>query len=78
MYKKGETTEIGNYRPVLLLIAVSEVLEIKVFKRLEQQLKSNNIQAIEQFGFRKVNIESSDFTLTDNIFLTRSVTSSVT
>jgi hypothetical protein len=57
---------------------VSEVLEIRVFKRLDQHLNSNNVQAIEKFNFRKVNIESADFTLTDNIVLTKSVPFSVT
>jgi hypothetical protein len=44
-----------------------KILEITVFKRLDQHLEPNNILAVEQFGFRKgVNTESAIFTLTDN------------
>jgi hypothetical protein len=51
-----EKTETNTYRPVSLLMALSKVLEIIVFKRLDQHLESNNILAVEQFDFRKVNI----------------------
>jgi hypothetical protein len=48
---------------------MSKILEIIMFKRLEQHLKSNNILATEQFGFKKsVHIQNAIFTLTDNIF----------
>jgi hypothetical protein len=57
---------------------MSEVLEIRVFKRLDQHLTPNNVEAIEKFDFRKVNIESADFTITDNVGLTKSMPSSVT
>ena len=41
---------------------MSKILEVIVFKRLDQHLESNNILAIEQFGFREgVSIESSVF-----------------
>jgi hypothetical protein len=47
---------------------MSKILEIIMFKGLEQYLESNNIMAIEQFGFRKgVHIENAIFTLIDNI-----------
>ena len=59
---------MSNYRSVALLIALSKILEIILFKRLGQHLESNNSLAIEQFGFRKlVNTESGVFTLTDHI-----------
>jgi hypothetical protein len=46
---------------------MSKILEIIMFKRLEQHLESNNILATEQFGFRKgVHIENAIFTLTDS------------
>jgi hypothetical protein len=47
---------------------MSKILEIIMFKRLEQHLESNNILAAQQFGFRKsVHIENAVFSLTDNI-----------
>jgi hypothetical protein len=43
---------------ISLLTDMSKILEITIFKRLEQHLDSNNILATEQFGFRKgVHIE---------------------
>jgi hypothetical protein len=45
IYKKGGKKEINNYRPISLLTAMSKILEIIMFKRLEEQLESNNILA---------------------------------
>lgn len=66
--KKGEETAKSHCRPISLLIALSKILKIVLFKRLDQRLESNNSLAIEQFGFRKVvNTESAIFILTVNI-----------
>jgi len=47
---------------------MSIILEIIMFKRLEQHLESNNILATEQFGFRKgAHTENAVFSFTDNI-----------
>jgi hypothetical protein len=47
---------------------MSKILEVIMFKKLEQHLESNNILATEQFGFRKVvSIKNAIFTLTVNI-----------
>ena len=47
---------------------MSKILEIIMFKRLEQHLESNNILTTEQSGFRKgVHIENAVFSLTNNI-----------
>ena len=47
---------------------MSKILEIIMFKRLEQHLGSNNILTTEHFGFRKgVHTENAIFSLTDNI-----------
>ena len=68
IYKKGEKKEIINYRPISLLTSMSKVLEIIMFKRLETHLETNNILAVEQFGFKKgVHIDSTIFNLTNNI-----------
>jgi hypothetical protein len=57
-----------NYRPISLLTAMSKILEIIMFKRLEQHPESNNFLTTEQFGFRKgVHIENAVFSLTDNL-----------
>jgi len=45
---------------------MSKILEIIIFKRLEQHLESNNILATKQFGFRGgVHVENAIFTVTD-------------
>ena len=68
IYKKGEKKEIINYRPISLLTSMSKVLEIIMFKRLEMHLETNNILAMEQFGFRKgVHIDSAILNLVNNI-----------
>jgi len=68
IYKKGEKTAISHYKPISLLIALSKILKIILFKRLDQHLESNNSLAAEQFGFRKVvSTESAIFILTDNM-----------
>jgi hypothetical protein len=51
IYKKGEKTEINNYRPISLLITLSKILEIIMCERFNQHLESNNILTIEHFGF---------------------------
>jgi hypothetical protein len=65
--KRGKKTAV-SHRPISLLIALSKVLKIILFKRLDQHLESNNSLATGQFGFRKVvNTESAIFILTDNM-----------
>ena len=47
-----------------------EILEIIMFKWLEQHLESNNILTTDQFGFSKgVHIENAVFSLTNNIII---------
>ena len=59
---------MNNYRPVSLLTAMSKILEITMFKRMERHLESNNILTTEQFGFRKgMHIENAIFCPTNNI-----------
>jgi hypothetical protein len=61
---------MNNYRTISLLTDMSKILEIIMFKRLEQHLESNNILTAHQFGFRKgVHIENVVFSLTNNIKL---------
>jgi hypothetical protein len=47
-YKKGDKTQIENYRTISLLPAFSKIFE----KRLYNNLSLNNILVKERFGFR--------------------------
>jgi hypothetical protein len=53
LFKKGEKTEITNYRPISLLPSFSKIIEKIIYKRLISYLTENNLLATEQFGFRK-------------------------
>ena len=42
-----------NYRPISLLMTISKILEIIMYKRLTQYFESNKFLTSAQFGFRK-------------------------
>jgi hypothetical protein len=63
IYEKGGKKK-WIITPMSQLTAMSKILEIIMFKRLDQHLESNNIWTTEQFGFRT---ENAVFSLTDNI-----------
>ena len=52
LHKKGDKELPDNYRPISLLPVVSKVLERVVHRQLSDYLKSNNLLASEQSGFR--------------------------
>ena len=53
LYKKGDKSDITNYRPISMLTSFSKVLEKTIYHRLNQHLSVNNVLVNEQFGFRK-------------------------
>jgi hypothetical protein len=53
IYKKGEITEMDNYRPISLLMTYSKILERVMLNRLLQHLEVNKILSAAQFGFQK-------------------------
>jgi hypothetical protein len=67
-FKKGEKSQISNYRPISLLTGFSKIFELLIFQRLKHHLVSNNILVSEQYGFRdNVSTESAIFKLTNSI-----------
>ena len=49
-FKKGDKSQVSNYRPISLLIGFSKIFELLLFHRLKH-LVSNNILANERLGF---------------------------
>jgi hypothetical protein len=68
IYKKGEITEMDDYRPISLLMTCSKILERVMLNRLVQHLEVNKILSAAQFGFRKeLHIDDAVFFLLNNI-----------
>ena len=53
IYKKGNQTEMNNYRPVSLLPSISKFLEKTMLSRLSQLFESNKLLTPSQFEFQK-------------------------
>ena len=43
IFKGGEVSDLGNYRPIFVLCYFSKMLEINLFKCLYKHLLDNNI-----------------------------------
>ena len=68
IHKKGGKSEMSNYRPISLLIAISKIFERITYNRLVQHFESNNYFTTVQYGFRKeLHIEKAVFSLLDGI-----------
>ena len=52
VYKNGDHDELGNYRPISLLPAISKIYEKVMYKRLYNFLHKNIIFYKSQYGFR--------------------------
>lgn len=68
IHKKGEKTDMNNYRPIALLSSFSKILENIIANQLTQHLGKNNIISQNQFGFLKgKSTEQATFSFMDNI-----------
>ena len=52
LFKKGDASELNNYRPVSLLPCASKILERIVFKNVYNYLRDNHILSPHQSGFQ--------------------------
>jgi len=52
IFKNGDKKNVANYRPICILPSFSKILEKIMYIRLMNHLETNNILAIEQYGFR--------------------------
>jgi hypothetical protein len=58
--KKGDTSQVSNYRLISLLTGFSKIFKLLIYHRLKHNLVSNNILANEHFSFHvSVSIESA-------------------
>ena len=53
LFKKGKVDDMDNYRPISILLAVSEVLERDVHYQLYAYLQRHKVLSPYQCGFRK-------------------------
>jgi len=68
LFKKEDTTEFSNYRPISLLTSFSKIIEKIIYKRLYIYLNDNNISVDDQYGFReKLSTETAIHTLLNNV-----------
>lgn len=54
LFKKGDSDEIGNYRPISILPIFSKIFESIIKDRLSNFFETKKLFACEQFGFRKM------------------------
>lgn len=52
VYKGGDRDEVGNYRPISVLPAISKIMERLINSRLQNYLNRFNILSGAQYGFR--------------------------
>jgi hypothetical protein len=53
LFKKGDRSNISNYRPISLLSSFGKVIEKIMYNQLHEHFKKYRILAEEQFGFRE-------------------------
>ena len=52
IYKKGDITDLNNYRPISLLPTISQVFERVIHTQIVNYLCTNNLLCEQQYGFR--------------------------
>jgi len=68
-FKKGDKSQVSNYRTIPLLTGFSKIFELLILHRLKYHLVSNNILVNEQFGScGNVSTDSTISKLNESIF----------
>ena len=65
LYKSGNKTEVGSYRPISILSPINKVLKTLLHKRVIAYWEKFNLFTNHQFGFRKKH--STDLAILDYI-----------
>jgi hypothetical protein len=72
LHKKGNRTDITNFRPIFLHTSFSKIPEKVIYTRLHQNSSQNNILATEQYGFRNnSSTEKAFIKLINEVLLTQ-------
>ena len=53
IFKGGEVSDLGNYRPITVFCCCSKILEKIMFNRLKKHLLNSNILCKKQIGFQE-------------------------
>ena len=53
IFKKGDDTDLNNYRPISLLPAISKIIEKVIYNQTYNYFDNNKIFYAHQYGFRK-------------------------
>ena len=68
IFKTGDRLDIGNFRPISLLLSFSKIFEKIIAKRIQEHVTQNQIVADEQYGFRSnVSTDNASHTLMHEI-----------
>lgn len=72
LYKNGDSTNINNYRPILMISNCAKILEKIIKYRLVEFLEKNNLLSKNQFGFRpRLGTENALYTMLVNSCMMR-------
>ena len=52
LFKRGDTAQLNNYRPISLLPTISKVFERVIYSQLYAYFNDNNLMSEQQYGFR--------------------------
>ena len=52
LFKRGDTCQLNNYRPISLLPTISKIFERIIYSQLYAYFSQNNLLSEEQYGFR--------------------------
>ena len=67
-FKRGDVSQLNNYRPISLLPTISKVFERSIYSQLYEYFNENNLLTEQQYGFRVQNsTELASVKLVDNI-----------
>ena len=68
LFKRGDVSQLNNYRPISLLPTISKVFERIIYSQLYAYFNENNLLTEQQYGFRaQHSTELASVKLVDNI-----------